>query len=160
MDRRAFICGLAFQALSAPLVAEAQQRLIPRIGILTGESSSDLLPALSQFRRELHKLGWIDGQTIIVLDPRATRDAHQPHALVVCTAAEITAESVFKAKKASRSSSNRSGLNLWPVGEDKATLLTLRRLKGRDRRSDACALNRPELQRPGYYKSDISDCRR
>ena len=78
MERRAFINAVTGGLLAVPLAAEAQQRRVPRIGILTGESSSDLFPALSQFRQELHKLGWIDGQTIIVLEPRSS--LHLDHA--------------------------------------------------------------------------------
>src|SRR5574342_34112 len=77
MDRRAFLAGTGAVLLAAPLAADAQQRPIPRIGILTGESSSDLLPALSQFRQELYKLGWIDGQTIIVLEPRSAEGRNE-----------------------------------------------------------------------------------
>ena len=77
LGRRRFIAAIAGGLLAAPLAAEAQQRPVPRIGILTGESSTDLLPALSQFRQELHKLGWIDGQTIIVLEPRSAEGRNE-----------------------------------------------------------------------------------
>jgi hypothetical protein len=54
----------------APLVAVAQERQVPRIGILAGLPSADLLPALDQFRQELRKLGWIEGQTATVFGLR------------------------------------------------------------------------------------------
>jgi putative ABC transport system substrate-binding protein len=77
MDRRTFLAGTGAVLLTAPLAAEAQQRPMPRIGILTGESSSDLLPALEQFRQELRKRGWIDGQTITVLEPRSAEGRNE-----------------------------------------------------------------------------------
>jgi len=77
INRRTFLARTGAVLLAAPLAAEAQQGPVPRIGILTGESSSDLLPALSQFRQELHKLGWNDGQTIIVLEPRSAEGRNE-----------------------------------------------------------------------------------
>ena len=35
MNQRTFLCGLTLGALAAPLAAEAQQRQVPRIGILS-----------------------------------------------------------------------------------------------------------------------------
>lgn len=69
MSRRAFLCGTVAM-FATPLATRAQQSPVSRIGILMGQSSSDLLPALNQFRGELRNLGWIEGQTIIVLEPR------------------------------------------------------------------------------------------
>lgn len=63
--------------LAAPLAAEAQQRPAPRIGILTGFQSSDLLPALEQFHQELRKLGWIEGQTVTVLELRSAEGRNE-----------------------------------------------------------------------------------
>ena len=77
ISRRTFLAGTGAMLLAAPLVAEAQQRPMPRIGILTGESSADLLPALEQFRQELRKRGWIDGQTIILLEPRSAEGRNE-----------------------------------------------------------------------------------
>ena len=69
MNRRTLLFGLA-ATLAAPLAADAQQRPVPRIGILAGAPSSYVLQVLVQFRQELGKLGWIDGRTVTVLEPR------------------------------------------------------------------------------------------
>lgn len=63
---------LTLGLLAAPIVAEAQQAgKVPRIGILAGPSSSSVLSVLDQFRQELRKLGWLEGQTVTVLEPRS-----------------------------------------------------------------------------------------
>jgi hypothetical protein len=54
--------------LLAPLAGEAQPAPMARVGIVAGQPSSDLLPSLDQFRQELRKLGWIEGQNISVLE--------------------------------------------------------------------------------------------
>jgi putative tryptophan/tyrosine transport system substrate-binding protein len=71
VDRRTFLAGTGAVLLAAPLAAEAQQKPVPRIGILAGLSSSALLASLDQFRQELGKLGWIEGQTVTVLELRS-----------------------------------------------------------------------------------------
>jgi ABC-type uncharacterized transport system substrate-binding protein len=50
---------LALSLALAPLASEAQPKSLPRIGILAGQPSADLLPVLDHFRQELRKLGWI-----------------------------------------------------------------------------------------------------
>jgi putative tryptophan/tyrosine transport system substrate-binding protein len=67
IGRRQFL-RVVLGTLAAPLAAEAQPKPLPRIGILAGQPSADLLPALDQFRQELRKLGWIEGQNITVLE--------------------------------------------------------------------------------------------
>jgi len=71
------IVSLALALLAAPLAAGAQQRPVPRIGILAGQPSSDLLPALDQFRQELRTLGWIEGQTVTVLELRSAEGRNE-----------------------------------------------------------------------------------
>src|SRR5439155_13252677 len=39
---------------------------IPRIGVLMGSSPSDEAPKLQAFRGALEKLGYVDGQTILI----------------------------------------------------------------------------------------------
>ncbi len=70
MDRRAFIGTLAGGLLAAPL-AEGQPRPVPRIGVLAGQSSVYVLTLLDQFRHELRQLGWLEGQTVTVLQLRS-----------------------------------------------------------------------------------------
>jgi putative ABC transport system substrate-binding protein len=77
MDRRTFLAGVGAVLLAAPLAAEGQQRPVPRIGILAGLPSSDLLPAIDQFRQELRKLGWIEGQTVTVLELRSAEGRNE-----------------------------------------------------------------------------------
>src|SRR4030095_9198342 len=62
--------GTGAVLLAAPLAAEAQQRPVPRIGILAGAPSSYVLRGLDQFRPALGQLGWIEGRTVTVLEPR------------------------------------------------------------------------------------------
>jgi putative tryptophan/tyrosine transport system substrate-binding protein len=70
MDRRAFLCGLTFGTLTAPLVAEAQQtRNTPRIGMLLAGGPSPNSPTLEAFRQGLRELGYVEGQNIR-LEPR------------------------------------------------------------------------------------------
>ncbi len=67
--RAALTVGLAIGLLAAPLAAEGQQAgKVPRIGILAGASSPYVLSVLDRFRQELGKLGWIEGQTVTVLE--------------------------------------------------------------------------------------------
>ena len=77
MHRRRFVGTLAAGLLAAPLAAGAQQRPVPRIGILAGLPSSDLLQAIDAFRQELRKLGWIEGQTITVLGLRSAEGRNE-----------------------------------------------------------------------------------
>jgi hypothetical protein len=46
---------------------EAQQaRKVPRIGFLDSSTASSMAALLDAFRRELRKLGWIEGKNIII----------------------------------------------------------------------------------------------
>jgi putative ABC transport system substrate-binding protein len=71
VTRRAFLSAVTGGLLAAPLDAEAQQRAVPRIAILAGAPSVDLLPFVEAFRQELRKLGWIEGQTITAFGLRS-----------------------------------------------------------------------------------------
>ena len=65
MDRRDTV--LALLALgAAPLVADAQQAGVPRIGFLSATSPSDRPPLLDAFRQRLRELGWVEGQNIVI----------------------------------------------------------------------------------------------
>ena len=63
MDRRAFL-GLAGGLLAVPLVAEAQQVQVRRVGILS-PGAPETSPLLEAFQRGLRDLGYIEGQNIV-----------------------------------------------------------------------------------------------
>src|SRR5437588_8745283 len=58
---------LAGAAFVRPIAADAQPAAgIPRIGVLMGASPSDEAAKLEAFRGALEKLGYVDGQTILI----------------------------------------------------------------------------------------------
>jgi len=67
MNRRRFLAAIGGAALVGPIAVVAQQPAgIPRIGVLMGANPSDEAAKLEAFRRALEKLGYIDGQTILI----------------------------------------------------------------------------------------------
>ena len=67
MNRRAFIAMLGGAAAAWPLAARAQQPAkVPLLGYLTGDSDSADSPRRNAFREGLHKLGYNEGQTILI----------------------------------------------------------------------------------------------
>src|SRR5438132_9168474 len=67
MNRRRFLAALGCAALTGPIAVVAQQPTgIPRVGILMGANPSDEAAKLEAFRRALEKLGYVDGQTILI----------------------------------------------------------------------------------------------
>jgi ABC-type uncharacterized transport system substrate-binding protein len=67
MKRREFLATLGCAALVGPIAAMAQQLPgIPRIGLLMGSSPSVEAAKLDAFRGAFEKLGYIDGQTILI----------------------------------------------------------------------------------------------
>jgi putative ABC transport system substrate-binding protein len=73
MDRRTFLAGMGAVLLAAPLAAEAQQAgTVRRIGSLaTGPLPTPAELAQSSFNQELTKLGWIEGQNLVIERRRA-----------------------------------------------------------------------------------------
>jgi putative tryptophan/tyrosine transport system substrate-binding protein len=70
MKRRSFFAALGGAALAGPLAAVAQQPTgIPRIGLLMGSSPSVEAARLNAFSEALKKLGYVDGETILI-EPR------------------------------------------------------------------------------------------
>ena len=70
MRRRRFLAALGGAALAGPTAAVAQQPAgIPPIGVLMGASPTVEAAGLATFRDALEKLGYIDGQTVL-LEPR------------------------------------------------------------------------------------------
>jgi ABC-type uncharacterized transport system substrate-binding protein len=67
MTRRRFLVALGGAALAWPIAAIAQHPAgIPRIGVLMGANPSDEGAKLDAFRGALEKLGYVDGQTILI----------------------------------------------------------------------------------------------
>jgi putative ABC transport system substrate-binding protein len=67
MNRRNLLVLLGGAAVARPSRARAQQPAgAPRVGLLMGSSPSVEAPALDAFRGALAKLGYIDGQTVVV----------------------------------------------------------------------------------------------
>ena len=67
MRRRRFLAALGGTVLTGPIAAAAKQPIgIPRIGLLMGANPNDEAAKLSAFREALEKLGYVDGQTILV----------------------------------------------------------------------------------------------
>ena len=65
MKRRRFLAALGVAAIDAPIAAQ-QSTGIPRIGVLMGSSPSVEAEGLAAFRGALEKLGYIDGQNILI----------------------------------------------------------------------------------------------
>ncbi len=63
MKRRKFIC-LVGGALVSPLAARAQQRAIPRLGVLVQGQKGQLSGNWEAFTDALQRLGWSDGKNI------------------------------------------------------------------------------------------------
>jgi putative tryptophan/tyrosine transport system substrate-binding protein len=67
MKRRGFLAALGGAAVAGPIAAVAQQSAgIPRVGVLMGADPSTEAAKLDAFRGALEKLGYIDGQTILI----------------------------------------------------------------------------------------------
>ena len=67
MNRRRFLAALGGAALAGPIAAVAQQPAgVPRIGVLMGSNPSTEAAKLDAFRGALEKLGYIDGQTVVI----------------------------------------------------------------------------------------------
>ena len=67
MRRRTFLAALGGAAVARPLAAAAQQpTAIPRIGVLMGANPTVEAARLGAFRGALERLGYSDGQTILI----------------------------------------------------------------------------------------------
>jgi putative ABC transport system substrate-binding protein len=67
MRRRKFIAALGGAAIAGPIAAATQQPVgVPRIGLLMGADPRKEATKLDAFRRALAKLGYIDGQTVVI----------------------------------------------------------------------------------------------
>jgi putative tryptophan/tyrosine transport system substrate-binding protein len=67
MTRRRFLAALGGAVVAGPFAAVAQPPMgVPRIGILMGATPSDEAAKLDAFRGALEKLGYVDGQTVVM----------------------------------------------------------------------------------------------
>jgi putative ABC transport system substrate-binding protein len=66
VNRRRLLSALGGAAFTGPIALAQQPTGIPRIGVLMGASPSDEAVKLDEFRAALEKLGYIDGQTILI----------------------------------------------------------------------------------------------
>jgi putative tryptophan/tyrosine transport system substrate-binding protein len=66
VNRRKLITLLAGAAAAWPLAARAQQRKLPRLGLLSPFSPSDTALWHRVFLQKLSELGWVEGKTIIL----------------------------------------------------------------------------------------------
>ncbi len=89
IDRRAFlaIAGGALVPLSLPAPAQGTTH---RIGLLAPGSRADAEVTASLLRLELNKLGWTDGQNIVLLEPRIADGRNER---LPALAAELVAQS-------------------------------------------------------------------
>jgi putative ABC transport system substrate-binding protein len=66
MRRREFIGYLCTTAVAWPFAARAQQPTMPMVGFLNGASAAGYTKFLSEFRRGLNSMGFIEGQNVHV----------------------------------------------------------------------------------------------
>ncbi|HVE48886.1 MAG TPA: ABC transporter substrate-binding protein [Casimicrobiaceae bacterium] len=70
-DRRLFLHGIAWLAITTLARAQATER-VRRLAVLSGFSRNDWDASIKLIRPELEKLGWIEGRTILLLEPRTS----------------------------------------------------------------------------------------
>ena len=66
IDRRQFVLAVVVTALVAAPVSLAQQRKVPRVGILISETVSGQASRVDAFRAGLHDHGYIEGKNIAI----------------------------------------------------------------------------------------------
>jgi putative ABC transport system substrate-binding protein len=66
MRRRDFLRGLSCATAVLPMAAGAQQRNIPVIGFLSGQSPSNYAPFAAAFRSGLQEAGFVEGQNVAI----------------------------------------------------------------------------------------------
>src|SRR3954451_8276212 len=66
MRRREFMTGLGSATIAWPLVARAQQKSMPVVGVLSSSAPDLNEPNISAFRQELSELGYVEGRNILI----------------------------------------------------------------------------------------------
>jgi putative ABC transport system substrate-binding protein len=108
MRRRQFIAGLG-SAAAWPVVARAQQRTMPTIGLLHGESPEAAPELLLAFRKGLAETGYVEGRNVNVEYRWAENDNDRLTALAddlvrrhVAVVVAVTTSSALAAKTATQ----------------------------------------------------------
>jgi ABC-type uncharacterized transport system substrate-binding protein len=67
VDRRTFLSALTGSLLAAPFAAEAQQKAMPVVGVLSANSSSTSSgPFMGAFRQGLSEAGYVEGRNVVI----------------------------------------------------------------------------------------------
>jgi len=66
MRRREFIKGIVGSAATWPLVARAQQSVMPVVGILQPGSPEVYVHFMEAFRRGLGESGYVEGKNVLI----------------------------------------------------------------------------------------------
>jgi putative ABC transport system substrate-binding protein len=66
MNRRAVMSMLGGAAVGWPLVVQAQQRTLPVVGFLSGESADLFADRLRAFRQGLNQAGYVEGKNVTI----------------------------------------------------------------------------------------------
>src|SRR2546423_1684624 len=66
MRRREVITLLGGATAAAPLMARAQQPIVPTIGVLSSSGTSDSANVVAIFRQGLSEVGFVEGQNVAI----------------------------------------------------------------------------------------------